>query len=53
MNKEKIHTKDRAFYGKGKMFKVKVYSSVVSCWRGSATAAFDQINKYALITICT
>lgn len=41
---------DRAFYGRGKLFKGKVCSSVVSCRRGGATAAFDQINKYALMS---
>lgn len=40
---------DRAFYGRAKMFQAKVCASVVSCRRGGATAAFDQINKYALM----
>ena len=41
---------DRVFYGKGKLFIGKACASVVSCRRGGATAAFDQINKYALIS---
>ncbi len=41
---------DRVFYGRGEMFKNKVAASVVSCRRGGATAAFDQINKYALMS---
>ncbi|MBE5806087.1 MAG: flavodoxin family protein [Clostridiales bacterium] len=41
---------DRAFYGRGKLFDGKVYASVVSCRRGGATAAFDELNKYALMS---
>lgn len=41
---------DRVFYGRGKLFAGKVCASVVSCRRGGATAAFDQINKYALMS---
>lgn len=41
---------DRVFYGRGKLFDGKVCASVVSCRRGGATAAFDQINKYALMS---
>ena len=41
---------DRAFYGRGKLFAGKPCASVVSCRRGGATAAFDQINKYALMS---
>lgn len=41
---------DRVFYGRGKMFAGKVCASVVSCRRGGATATFDQINKYALMS---
>lgn len=41
---------DRVFYGRGKLFARKVCASVVSCRRGGATAAFDQINKYALMS---
>lgn len=41
---------DRAFYGRGKIFERKAFASVVSCRRGGATAAFDQINKYALMS---
>lgn len=41
---------DRAFYGRGDIFKEKVCASVVSCRRGGATATFDQLNKYALIS---
>lgn len=40
---------DRVFYGRGKLFAGKACASVVSCRRGGATAAFDQINKYALM----
>lgn len=41
---------DRAFYGRGKLFENKVAAGVVSCRRGGATAAFDEINKYFLMT---
>ena len=41
---------DRAFYGRGKMFSGKLCASVVSCRRGGASAAFDELNKYALMT---
>lgn len=41
---------DRAFYGRGKLFRGKICASVVSCRRGGASAAFDQINKYALMS---
>lgn len=41
---------DRVFYGRGKLFAGKACASVVSCRRGGATAAFDQINKYALMS---
>ena len=41
---------DRVFYGRGDLFAGKLYASVVSCRRGGATATFDQINKYALIS---
>ena len=41
---------DRVFYGRGKIFERKACASVVSCRRGGATAAFDQINKYALMS---
>lgn len=41
---------DRAFYGRGKLFAGKVCASVVSCRRGGATATFDQLNKYALMS---
>lgn len=37
---------DRAFYGRRQLFSNKLASAVVSCRRGGATAAFDQINKY-------
>lgn len=32
------------------MFSGKLCASVVSCRRGGATAAFDQLNKYALMS---
>lgn len=41
---------DRSFYGKGKIFSRKLCASVVSCRRGGATATFDQLNKYALMS---
>jgi multimeric flavodoxin WrbA len=41
---------DRVFYGRGKIFERKAFASVVSCRRGGTTAAFDQINKYALMS---
>ena len=41
---------DRAFYGRGKVFAGKPCATVVSCRRGGATAAFDQINKYGLMS---
>ncbi|MSR92456.1 flavodoxin family protein [Inconstantimicrobium porci] len=37
---------DRVFYGRGSLFANKIGASVVSCRRGGATAAFDQLNKY-------
>ena len=40
---------DRAFYGRRKIFEGKLCSSIVSCRRGGASAAFDQLNKYALM----
>ena len=36
---------DRAFYGRGSLFAGKVCASVVSCRRGGASSAFDQINE--------
>ncbi len=41
---------DRAFYGRGKLFAGKPGASVVSCRRGGASAAFDQLNKYFTIS---
>lgn len=37
---------DRVFYGRRKMFSNKLGAAVVSCRRGGATAALDEINKY-------
>lgn len=37
---------DRLFYSQGKHFKGKPAAAIVSCRRGGATAAFDQLNKY-------
>lgn len=37
---------DRAFYGKSAVFAGKPGAAVVSCRRGGASAAFDQLNKY-------
>ncbi len=41
---------DRAFYGKGNIFADKPAAAVVSCRRGGASAAFDQLNKYFTIS---
>lgn len=41
---------DRAFYGKGAVFAGKPGAVVVSCRRGGASAAFDQLNKYFTIS---
>lgn len=41
---------DRAFYGKSAVFGGKPGAAVVSCRRGGASAAFDQINKYFTIS---
>ncbi len=40
---------DRAFYSGGKFMAGKPAASVVSCRRGGASAAFDQLNKYYTI----
>ena len=37
---------ERVFYGRRKLFSNKLGSAVVSCRRGGATAALDEINKY-------
>lgn len=37
---------DRAFYGRRQLFSNKLAAAIVSCRRGGATAAFDQMNKY-------
>ena len=37
---------DRVFYGRSALFANKPGAAVVSCRRGGASAAFDQINKY-------
>lgn len=41
---------DRVFYGRGKLFAGKAFAGVVSCRRGGASAAFDELNKYALMS---
>lgn len=41
---------DRAFYGKSGVFAGKPGAVVVSCRRGGASAAFDQLNKYFTIS---
>lgn len=41
---------DRVFYGRGNIFARKACASVVSCRRGGAIGAFDQLNKYALMS---
>lgn len=40
---------DRTFYGKGNVFAGKPGAAVVSCRRGGAASAFDQLNKYFTI----
>ena len=37
---------DRLFYAYGKSFAYKPAASIVSCRRGGAATAFDQLNKY-------
>ncbi len=37
---------DRLFYSAGRKMAGKVGAAIVSCRRGGATAAFDQLNKY-------
>lgn len=41
---------DRLFYCGGDRMKGKIASSVVSCRRGGASAAFDRLNKYFTIS---
>lgn len=41
---------DRLFYAGGRRFAGKTGAAVVSCRRGGATAAFDQLNKYFTIS---
>ena len=41
---------DRVFYAGGGNFKGKPGAAVVSCRRGGASAAFDQLNKYYTIS---
>lgn len=41
---------DRLFYSNGKNFADKPGAVIVSCRRGGATAAFDQLNKYFTIS---
>lgn len=41
---------DRVFYGRASIFGGKPAAAVVSCRRGGASAAFDQINKYFTIS---
>lgn len=40
---------DRAFYSGGAVLRGKPAAAVVSCRRGGASAAFDQLNKYFTI----
>ena len=40
---------DRLFYSAGSSIKLKFGASIVSCRRGGASAAFDQLNKYFTI----
>ncbi len=41
---------DRAFYCKGRTYAYKPGAAIVSCRRGGASAAFDQLNKYFTIS---
>lgn len=41
---------DRLLYGKSASFQLKPAAGIVSCRRGGATAAFDQLNKYFTIS---
>lgn len=41
---------DRCFYGKSSIFEYKPAASIVSCRRGGAATAFDDINKYFTIS---
>lgn len=41
---------DRLFYSNSKKFADKPGAAIVSCRRGGATAAFDQMNKYFAIS---
>ncbi len=41
---------DRAFYGKAAIYANKPGAAIVSCRRGGATAAFEQLNKYFTIS---
>ncbi len=41
---------DRMFYSNGRKFADKPGACIVSCRRGGATAAFDQLNKYFTIS---
>ena len=40
---------DRCFYAGGRDFQYKPGAAIVSCRRGGATAAFEQLNKYFTI----
>ncbi len=41
---------DRAFYSGKRYFKHKPAAAIVSCRRGGASASFDQLNKYFMIS---
>lgn len=41
---------DRCFYGKSSLFEYKPAASIVSCRRGGAATAFDDLNKYFTIS---
>ena len=41
---------DRLFYGRRSLFSNKLGAAVVSCRRGGATAALDEVNKYFSIS---
>lgn len=41
---------DRLFYGRRNLFSNKLGAAIVSCRRGGATAALDEVNKYFSIS---
>ena len=43
---------DRAFYGKGNLFKGKVAAGIACCRRAGTIGAFDRLNKYFSYSCC-